>query len=191
MNENGYNVYEDEMEIDLVDLMFYLMRQWKTLLLAVLVGALVGGGIYMMKKASFDQAEASSEEEEDEEESLEDYVVDPDVKANMELAYQYRQLYLKQLEYNQKSVVMQLDPNAVYTGELRYYMTAGDDTGLISILYQNILGDKNLLTELQEASQLDCSPSYIQELIGCSINTERDSLINIRERVHLLWRKIR
>lgn len=120
MNENGYNVYEDEMEIDLIDLMFYLMRQWKTLILAVLVGALVGGGIYMMKKASFDQAEASSEEEEDEEESLEDYVVDPDVKANMELAYQYRQLYLKQLEYNQKSVVMQLDPNAVYTGELRY-----------------------------------------------------------------------
>ena len=179
MNENGYNVYEEEMELDLIDLMFYLMRQWKTLILAVLVGALVGGGIYMMKKASFDQAEASSEEEEDEEESLEDYVVDPDVKANMELAYQYRQLYLKQLEYNQKSVVMQLDPNAVYTGELRYYMTAGDDTGLISILYQNILGDKNLLTELQEASQLDCSPSYIQELIGCSINTERDSLINI------------
>lgn len=185
MNENGYNMYDDELEIDLIDLMFYLMRQWKTLILALLIGILAGGGIYMVKKASFDRAEVSGEsEEEDDKESLEDYEVDPDVKANMELAYQYRQLYLKQLEYNQKSVVMQLDPNAVYTGELRYYMTAGDDTGLISILYQNILGDKDLLTELQEASQLDCNPSYIQELIGCSISTERDSMININNMMY-------
>lgn len=176
MNENGYNMYDDEMEIDLIDLMFYLMRQWKTLLLAVLIGALVGGGIYVVKKKSYDQASAPGQEVKEDEESLEDYEVDPDVEANMELAFQYRQLYRKQLEYNQKSVVMQLDPNAVYTGELRYYITAGDDTGLISILYQNILSDKDLLSELQEASQLDCNPSYIQELIGCSANVEKDAI---------------
>lgn len=179
MNGNDYNMYEDEMEIDLIDLMFYLMRQWKTLILAILIGALVGGGIYIVKKRSYDQSAIPVKETTDVKESVEDYVVDPDVKANMELAYQYRQLYWKQLEYNQKSVIMQLDPNAVYTGELKYYMTAGDDTGLITILYQNILGDRDLLTELQEVSQLDCSPSYIQELIGCSINTEKDSQINI------------
>lgn len=185
MNENGYNMYEDEMEVDLIDLMFYLIRQWKTLILAVVIGAFVGGGIYTVKKKSFDQTEKSAQSAESVQEaaeaklSLDDYVVDPDVKANMELAYQYRQLYWKQLEYNQKSVVMKLDPNAVYTGELRYYMTAGEDTALISILYQSILGDKDLLTELQEASGLDCNPSYIQELIGCSVNTEKDSMINI------------
>ena len=179
MNGNDYNMYEDEMEIDLIDLMFYLMRQWKTLIVAIVIGALVGGGIYVVKKRSYDQSAMPVQETEEEKEALDDYVVDPDVKANMELAYQYRQLYWKQLEYNQKSVIMQLDPNAVYTGELKYYMTAGDDTGLISILYQNILGNKDLLTELQEVSQLDCSPSYIQELIGCSVNTEKDSQINI------------
>lgn len=179
MNGNDYNMYEDEMEIDLIDLMFYLMRQWKTLIVAIVIGALVGGGIYVVKKRSYDQSAMPVQETEEEKEALDDYVVAPDVKANMELAYQYRQLYWKQLEYNQKSVIMQLDPNAVYTGELKYYMTAGDDTGLISILYQNILGNRDLLTELQEVSQLDCSPSYIQELIGCSVNTEKDSQINI------------
>lgn len=179
MNGNDYNMYEDEMEIDLIDLMFYLMRQWKTLIVAIVIGALVGGGIYVVKKRSYDQSAMPVQETEEEKEALDDYVVDPDVKANMELAYQYRQLYWKQLEYNQKSVIMQLDPNAVYTGELKYYMTAGDDTGLISILYQNILGNRDLLTELQEVSQLDCSPSYIQELISCSVNTEKDSQINI------------
>ncbi len=156
MNGNDYNMYEDEMEIDLIDLMFYLMRQWKTLIVAIVIGALVGGGIYVVKKRSYDQSAMPVQETEEEKEALDDYVVDPDVKANMELAYQYRQLYWKQLEYNQKSVIMQLDPNAVYTGELKYYMTAGDDTGLISILYQNILGNRDLLTELQEVSQLDC-----------------------------------
>lgn len=178
MNENYYNGYEDEMEIDLIDLMFDLMRHWRSLIVAIIIGAIVGGGIYVVKKTS---AEKAVVQEDDEEGSKlpDDYEVNPDVEANMELAYQYRQLYFRQLEYNQKSIVMQLNPNAVYSGELKYYISAGYDTGLISILFQNILSDQNLLAELQEASQLDCEPSYIKELIGCSISSESDASVNI------------
>lgn len=178
MNDNYYNGYEDEMEIDLIDLMFDLMRHWRSLIVAIIIGAIVGGGIYVVKKTS---AEKAAVQEDDQEASKlpEDYEVNPDVEANMELAYQYWQLYFRQLEYNQKSIVMQLNPNAVYSGELKYYVSAGYDTGLISILYQNILSDSNVLAELQEASQLDCEPSYIKELIGCSISSESDASVNI------------
>lgn len=178
MNENYYNGYEDEMEIDLIDLMFDLMRHWRSLIVAILIGAVLGGGIYVVKKIAAQKAVVQIEEGEGSE-LPEDYEVNPDVEANMELAYQYRQLYFRQLEYNQKSIVMQLNPNAVYNGELKYYVSAGYDTGLISILYQNILSDQNLLAELQEASQLDCEPSYIKELIGCSVSNENDASVNI------------
>ena len=166
------------MEIDLIDLIFDLMRHWRSLIVAILIGAVLGGGIYVVKKIEAQKAVVQIEEGEGSE-LPEDYEVNPDVEANMELAYQYRQLYFRQLEYNQKSIVMQLNPNAVYNGELKYYVSAGYDTGLISILYQNILSDQNLLAELQEASQLDCEPSYIKELIGCSVSNENDASVNI------------
>ena len=51
MNENYTNMYDDEMEINLIDLMFYLLRQWRTLLIVLVIGAVAGGGIHMLKKA--------------------------------------------------------------------------------------------------------------------------------------------
>lgn len=81
---------------------------------------------------------------------------------------------------------MQLDPNAIYTGELKYYISAGYDTGLISILYQNVLSDKNLLTDLKEAADLDCEEPYMKELVSCSVNQDGESTININNMLEAL-----
>ena len=180
MNENNYVSYNEEIEINLLDMIFYLLKHWRSLIAAIVIGTVIGGGIYAVKKVTAPEPVIVSEQNtEPEEDILKEYQVDPDVKSNMELAYQYRQLYKKQLEYNQKSVIMQLDPNAVYVGELKYYISAGYNTGLVSVLYQNILSDKGLLQELQEASDLDCDASYIKELISCAVNKENDSSISI------------
>ena len=185
MSENNFcEHYDESVEIDLIDLMFYLLQQWKMLIVAIVIGIFIGGGIYILKKS--DPIPESSIVEENLISAEERYEISPDETANMELAYQYRQLYRKQLEYNQKSIIMQLDPNAVYTGELKYYISAGYDTGLISILYQNILSDKNLLEELKEVSQLDCDEPYMKELINCSINQDGESTININNMLDAL-----
>lgn len=186
MNENNnYNYYNEDMEINLVDLMFYLLRQWKTLLLAIVIGAILGVGIYTIKKPD-PVPEVDELTEEELAPAEERYEVTPDEVANMELAYQYRRLYKNQLEYNQKSIIMQLDPNAIYTGELKYYISAGYDTGLISILYQNVLSDKNLLADLKEAADLDCEEPYMKELVSCSINQDGESTININNMLEAL-----
>ncbi|MBS6396156.1 MAG: hypothetical protein KH452_03235 [Clostridiales bacterium] len=182
MNENMNYPYENEREIDLIDLMFYLMKQWKTLIMAVVIGAILGSGIYVVKKKEADQKKTidiSAVTEEDTEEAIKNYKVDPDVKANMELAYQYRQLYRKQLEYNQNSPIMQMDPSKVYQGELKYYISAGYDTTLVKTLYQNILATDDILSELKDASELECEEQYIRELIGCGVSEDGDASINI------------
>lgn len=184
MDEQRYGYYEDDMEIDLIDMMFYLLKRWRGLVIAIVFGLLLGLGIYAVKDHQQKALQAESlaaSESADKEEAFDEsaYDISDDVEANMELAYQYRQLYRKQLEYNQKSVIMQLDPNAVYTGELKYYLTAGYDTGLVSVLYQSILSDTNLLKELREASGLDCDVPYIKELIDSGVSKENDSDINI------------
>lgn len=188
MDERRYNYYEDDVEIDLIDLMFYLLKRWRGLIIAIVLGLVLGLGIYLVKdhqqKAEL-AAQTAVVESADETEEFDEskYDISDDVEANMELAYQYRQLYRKQLEYNQKSIIMQLDPNAVYTGELKYYLSAGYDTGLVSVLYQSILSDKDLLTELQEASGLDCEVPYIKELIDSGVSKENDADININNLV--------
>ena len=188
MDENKYNYYDDDVEIDLIDMMFYLLKKWRGLVIAIILGLVLGLGIYLLKdhqqKAELAAQKAVAENTDGTEAFDESkYDISDDAESNMELAYQYRQLYHRQLEYNQKSVIMQIDPNAVYTGELRYYLSAGYDTGLVSVLYQCILSDKELLTKLQEASGLDCEVSYIKELIDSGISNENDANININNLV--------
>lgn len=168
MNENLYNSYNDEMEINLLDLMFYLLKQWKTLILAVLIGALIGGGIYMVKKPA---AEPSIE-------AVKSYEADPLVLESMDIAYQYRQLYQSQLNYNENSILMKLDPNEVYVGELKYYISAGDDTEYVSLLYQDMIDSEDILSELKSAGDLDCDESYVKEIVSCSVNRGSDSYVN-------------
>lgn len=184
MNENMYNNYEDDMEIDLVDLLFYLLKKWRSLIVAVMIGAILGAGLYVVKNHQ-QQAEQAAQEAEllknDEDEAFDekDYNISKDIKVNMDIAYQYRQLYNKQLEYNQKSIIMQLDPNEVYAGVLEYYISAENNTELISELYQSILNDDDVLEELKDASGLKCETPYIKELISSEDGKDKDVAINV------------
>lgn len=184
MNENMNYSYDDE-EIDLIDLMFYLLKQWKTLILAVLIGAILGSGIYVVKKNAAEAEAAAAAvqttvSEEDAEDLLETYQVDPDVKNNMELAYQYRQLYRKQLEYNQKSMIMQMDPSRVYCGKVKYYISAGTDTTLVSSVFESLMEESDFLQRMKAASGLECEEQYIRELIDWSVSRDSDASINIQ-----------
>ena len=184
MNDNMYNDYEDDMEIDLVDLLFYLLKKWRSLIVAIVIGAVLGAGLYVVKNHQ-QQAEQAAQEEEllknDEDETFEekDYNISKDTKANMDIAYQYRQLYNKQLEYNQKSIIMQLDPNEVYSGVLEYYISAGNHTELISELYQSVLNDDDILEELKDASGFRCETPYIKELVSSSSGDDKETVINV------------
>lgn len=184
MNDNMYNNYEDDMEIDLVDLMFYLLRKWRSLIVVIVIGAILGAGLYVVKNHQ-QQAEQAAQEAEllknDEDEAFDekDYNISKDTKVNMDIAYQYRQLYNKQLEYNQKSIIMQLDPNEVYAGVLEYYISAGNNTVLLSELYQSILNEDDILEELKDASGLKCETPYIKELISSEDGNDKDVAINV------------
>lgn len=181
MNENYSNSYNDEMEINLVDLMFYLLKQWKTLLIMAVLGLLLGFGIRMVKgtESGGVAVDEMLEAEEDADIVAEQLKIEPDVITNMELAYQYRQMYEGQINYNQNSILMQLDPNKTYSGSLRYYISAGDNTELISLLYQNMIGSQDFIHELRERTSVQCEEQYVRELIGCSVSNNRDMLVNI------------
>ena len=178
MDENCNNMY-GEMEIDLLDLLFYLLRRWRTFLVVLLLGIVAGGVVYIVKKPQPVEPGLQASETEGISIDYDGYEVDPEVRLNMDLAYDYRILYNKQMKYNQESLVMNMDPNQVYYGELRYYLAAGEDTRLISELYTDIYTDDDFVKEIMEAGGLDCDVQYAREILGCSANREHDASIEI------------
>lgn len=176
MNENNQGIYQEEKELDLKDLFFYLLRHWRSLIIIVVLGAMLGGGIYMTKKASFEKTAALSEEQQN---WVETYQVSPELKEKMNLAWKNRQAYEKQLSYNQNSLVMKIDAENVYTGKLKYYIAAGSSTRLIAEKFNLLLNDSNLAEELNEAAGAESEPQYIRELVGCDTNADNDSAVNI------------
>lgn len=158
MNEHYENYNADEVEIDLIDFLIYLMHRWKSLVAMVLLGAVLGGAFYMVK--SSETADETIGEE---------YQPDEDTEANMKLAAQYRKLYDQQMDYNEHSIVMQMDPNQVYEGTLTYYLAAGEQTELLGQLYTNVINDENVVEELKKAAGLTCDDQYVKELISSSV----------------------
>lgn len=154
MNEHYENYDMDEMEIDLIDFLFYLLRRWKSLAAMILLGAILGSAFYVVKTTKSSNA------------AVEDYQPDADTEANMKLAAQYRKLYDQQMDYNEHSIVMQMDPNQVYEGTLTYYLAAGEQTERLAQLFADIVNDPDVLAELKEAAGLDCENQYVKELVS-------------------------
>ena len=86
MKEN----YRDERELSIRDLFVFLLRHWRSLLIVIVLGAALGGGLYMAKKASFEKSNAVSAVQEN---WVETYQVSPEIKQKMELAWENRQAY--------------------------------------------------------------------------------------------------
>ena len=61
MNER-YETYDDEMEIDLIDFLFYLLRRWKSLVAMVLLGAVLGSAFYIVKTTKAANAVVSEQQ---------------------------------------------------------------------------------------------------------------------------------
>lgn len=167
MNEN-INRYDTE--INLIDLFYYLLSQWKLLVIALVVGALLGTGIFVYKNN--ENAILSESLQQVSSEAILNNI-DNSLIADMEIAAQYRDLYNKQLAYNNNSILMQLDPYNVYQGKIQYYINAGTNTAIVSELYKNIL-DHELANAIIASANIDAEQQYILELINCNVENIGD-----------------
>lgn len=175
MNEN-YNSYnENAVQISIPSLILYMLKHWKTLIIAVIAGLLLGGALCAWK---IPQTVSQDEQEEENISWAEDYEVDPDVAASMQIASRYRELYEKQLEYNMDSVIMNLDANSFYTGEVKYFISAGNKTDLLCSLYENIVNKDETLKSIRKEAGLKCKEQYIKELLAYGIDSEMLTMNN-------------
>lgn len=176
MNENHQTYASEGKGLHFGDLICYLLRHWRSLLVIIVLGAILGGGMYVAKKASFEKNSATSAEEEN---WVENYQISPELKTKMDLAWENRQAYEKQYSYNENSLLMKMNPEKVYTGKLKYYVAAGSNTRRIAEEFNSLLNDGTLAAELNQAAGAESEPQYIRELISCDVNADNDSSVNI------------
>lgn len=135
MSETAVRPAQDEMTIDLRQMGYFVLKKWKILLIFIIVGLLLGTGLTLLKGEttleSFDTTKMDNER-------IQQYAL-------------YNQLYLDRLKYDRGSVIIRMDPNAVYSGSLRYYITADTvSIDFIANLFRNIMYDESIFGEDKE-----------------------------------------
>lgn len=146
-NRKGYEM--DEESIDLKELLFYILRKWRVLILAGLIGIVLGAGIQMIMP----------------EKTIDDLKMEELHLKEIGQYARYQQLYDEQLEKEATSVYMNMDPNQVHSGVKVYYVSAYEsDMNRIGEGYSAILRDSQIYDELAQVSGLDCTEREIHEL---------------------------
>lgn len=153
-NIDYYNT-EDE-EIDLKGLFFYVCKQWRALLLFLLIGAIAGCLISFVKmNESGEQAAAAAE-----------IKLAPNREAVANEYAEYLTLLEQAAARADDSVILNMDPTAVYTGELSYFVSCkSEDIDEIEALADTFLSRDGNWDKLHKASGLDCSLGAFKELV--------------------------
>ena len=141
----------DEEEIDLVQMMRYILQKWKILLLAGAVGLLVGGAFGAMKT-----------EKEPAQMDIDDLNID-----QIQQYVSYHQFYEDEVARQKESIYMNMDPEAVYMANKSYYVAAQEsDLNRISLAIGSILQKQEVYDQIREKTGLTCSQRYLSELMS-------------------------
>lgn len=142
---------EGEEEIDLVQMMRYILQKWKILLLAGVVGLLVGGALGAMKT-----------EKEPAQMDIDELNID-----QIQQYASYHQFYEDEVARQKESIYMNMNPEAVYMANKNYYVAAQEsDLNRISLAIGSILQKQEVYDQIREKTGLTCSQRCLAELMS-------------------------
>lgn len=168
----------EEREIDLLDMIADIMSHWKGILVALLIGAVLMGGLsYVKSYHSVQNEQAAAPTVLDREavdtqlEQLETVLKDGD-KATVLTTVDDEREYLYKDKYTQESVYMQLDPLNVAQTELVYGIQTEDagQAQRLGAIYKNVLDNVGLYDWVEQ--QTGIASAYAGELISVDTNLE-------------------
>ena len=141
----------DEEEIDLVQMMRYILQKWKILLLAGVAGLLLGGAFGAIKTG---KQPAQMD--------IDDLNID-----QIQQYASYHQFYEDEITRQAESIYMNMNPEAVYMANKSYYVAAQEsDLNRISLAIGSILQKQEVYDQVREKTGLTCSQRYLSELMS-------------------------
>ena len=156
----------DEEEIDFVQMMRYILQKWKILLLAGVVGLLLGGAFGAMKTG---KQPAQMDIDELNIDQIQQYA-------------SYHQFYEDEITRQAESIYMNMNPEAVYMANKSYYV-AGQESDLnrIGLAIGSIFQKQEVYDQVREKTGLTCSQRYLAELMSVWFTETEKRAIQLNE----------
>lgn len=182
---------EEEVQIDLMTLLHYILRKWRSIIVVMLIVAVVAN-LYSVKKSMSVVASVSAAEEVDIEKQIENAKEEltADELEQVERVYsmyEYNsQLYQENKEYLEKSVLMQLNPNEIPTVMLNYQFKkdqADEELSNIFTMYENALLDEDTCTAIIQVFGEEYANTSVRELISVTDteNGQKSDIIKLQK----------
>ena len=180
-------------EIDLFELFMTILLHWRSMIVALLCGAIALGGMSYIKSSQNvqrQQAQLQREEQYLEElnsksdaerrEFFVEKLSDEEI-ANVENAALYEQQYNNKLNYLESSEFMQADPLHMHTADLIYQVTTADMEQSYSIrdVYANLLrsGEVKKLMATVSNNKIDSVLSVVE---SSSVDLHNSNILRVR-----------
>lgn len=168
----------EEREISIKRMIFFCLHQWRRILTAALVLAVLVGGLRAIQRwHAMSDPEILAQNDREYELALQQY---KDEKASLEAQVESLQNTIgNQQEYMDKSVMMAIDPYNFYRGTLSVCVIAkdADQTNTILLAYQAALSAGDLLSNV--AQELGMEEKYLRELVMVTVDTSAETLNNL------------
>ena len=155
-------IRNEKEEIDLVQMIQYVLQKWKILLLAGVVGLLLGGAFGAMKTGK-EPAQMDIN----------------DLNADQIQQYaNYHQFYEDEVARQKESIYMNMDPGAVYMADKSYYVAAQEsDLNRLGLAISSILQKQDVYDRIWAETGLTCSQSSLSELMSVTFaETEKNAI---------------
>lgn len=181
---------EEEVQIDLMTLLHYILRKWRSIIVVMLIVA-VAANLYSVKKSMSEAAAVSTTEEVDIEKQIENAKgeLTADELEQVEHVYSMyehnSQLYQENKEYLEKSMLMQLNPNEIPTVMLNYQFKkdqADEELSNIFTMYENALLDEDTCTAIIQVFGEEYANTSVRELISVTDteNVQNSDIIKLQ-----------
>jgi len=182
---NSNNTGRIETVINVKEIIWDLLEQWKAVLItALLVMALVAGAKYAKDMKSYEAAQAEKEAQKQSTASAEDQIRDvlealPESERSTVMTIVNQNEWIeKEKEYINKSILLNTDPTNQRTLAADYYIAAAEDTDSVrdSLIfgYRSYLKDKEVAEALGKVIAPGAETKYITELISAENSGSSD-----------------
>lgn len=125
--------------IDLLHMAVSVLKKWRGLLLAIVIGGLLGC-VWQLLPGESEQAPVEPVKLSDE----------------MYLGKLYHDKFAKSMAYVEQSALMKMDSHNVYFGDMMYYIDDCEQAELVAAYFETILDDEGVRDALCEALQITC-----------------------------------
>ncbi len=159
-----------ERELSLLDLIFDILLHWRSIIVAMLIGAVVLGGFSYAQSYRASQVRPADEDTEGVQEDIESKLTEEEIQ-NVKKTLLFEQKLEEELNYQKQSILLQLASNIVQKAEITFKVSADDSEQAYDI--ERVYEDAVISGELSEK----LSDEYVFSVSAASelVNLERGS----------------